>query len=89
MTILYLRCRLYNIFKKYACAKLKENCHCSQYKLSSAFSSQGGGGGGGRGLPFKRLMNVLLVGVAFSIELLEWGRTFSESWGKNVLYIYG
>ena len=24
-------------------------------------------------------------GVAFSIELLEWGRTFSEFWGKTVL----
>ena len=22
-------------------------------------------------------------GVAFSIELLEWGRTFSDSWGKT------
>ena len=29
VTILYLRCRLYNIFKKYAGAKLKEICHCS------------------------------------------------------------
>ena len=28
-------------------------------------------------------------GVAFSIELLEWGRTFSDSWGKTVLHIYG
>ena len=24
-------------------------------------------------------------GVAFSIELLEWGRTFSDFWGKKVL----
>ena len=23
-------------------------------------------------------------GVAFSIELLEWGRTFSDFWGKTV-----
>ena len=28
-------------------------------------------------------------GVAFSIELLEWGRTFSGFWVKAVLYIYG
>ena len=28
-------------------------------------------------------------GVSFSIELLEWGRTFSDFWGKTVLHIYG
>ena len=28
-------------------------------------------------------------GVAFSIELLEWGLTFSDFWGKRVLHIYG
>ena len=28
-------------------------------------------------------------GVAFSIELLEWDRTFSNFWGKTVLHIYG
>ena len=28
-------------------------------------------------------------GVAFSRELLEWGRTFSDLWGKTVLLIYG
>ena len=27
--------------------------------------------------------------VAFSIELLEWGRTFSDFCGKTVLHIYG
>ena len=27
-------------------------------------------------------------GVAFSIELLEWGRTFSDVWGSKVLRIY-
>ena len=27
-------------------------------------------------------------GVAFSIELLEWGRTFLDVWGKKVLRIY-
>ena len=28
-------------------------------------------------------------GVAFSIELLEWGRTFFDFRGKTVLYNYG
>ena len=28
-------------------------------------------------------------GVAFSIALLEWGRTFSDVWGEKVLHIYG
>ena len=28
-------------------------------------------------------------GVAFSIELLEWGRTFSDFWGQKVLLNYG
>ena len=28
-------------------------------------------------------------GVPFSIELLEWGRTFPDIWGKTVLHIYG
>ena len=28
-------------------------------------------------------------GVAFSIELLEWGHTFSDFGGKTVLHIYG
>ena len=27
--------------------------------------------------------------VAFSMEFLEWGRTFSDFWGKKVLHIYG
>ena len=26
-------------------------------------------------------------GDAFSIELVEWGRTFSDFWGKTVLHI--
>ena len=26
-------------------------------------------------------------GVAFSIELLEWGRTYSDFWGKTALHI--
>ena len=28
-------------------------------------------------------------GVAFSKELLEWGRTFSDFWGEKVVHIYG
>ena len=28
-------------------------------------------------------------GVAYSIALLEWGRTFSDIWGEKVLHIYG
>ena len=28
-------------------------------------------------------------GVAFSIELLEWGRTFSDFWAMKGLHIYG
>ena len=56
-------------------------------------------GGGGGVLPYKRLMGMCRWmrshfhdwsdknGVAFSIELLEWGRTFSDFWGKTVLHI--
>ena len=52
-------------------------------------------------LPYKRLMGVCrwmeshfhdwidYNVVAFSIELLEWARTLSDSWGKTVLHIYG
>ena len=28
-------------------------------------------------------------GVAFSIELRQWGRSFSDFWSKTVLHIYG
>ena len=60
-----------------------------------------GEGGGEEVLPYKRLMGMSrwkgshfhdridFNGVAFSIESLEWCRTFSEFWGKTVLYIYG
>ena len=59
------------------------------------------GGGGGGLLPYKRLTGMChwmgshfhdwidSNGVAFSIELLEWGRKFSVFWGKTVLLIYG
>ena len=52
-------------------------------------------------LPYKRLMRMChwigshfhdwidYNGVALSIEVLESGRTFSDFWGKIVLYIYG
>ena len=52
--------------------------------------------GGGGVLPYKRLMGMYRWmgthfhdwidenGVALSIELLEWGRTFSDFWGKKV-----
>ena len=57
-------------------------------------------GGGGGALPHKRLMGMCrrigshfydwidYTGVAFSIQLLEWGRTFSDFWGKKVVHIY-
>ena len=53
--------------------------------------------GGGGVLPYKRLMGmcrrmgwhfldcIVYNVVALSIELLEWGRTFSDFWGKKVL----
>ena len=55
------------------------------------------GGGGGGALPSNRLMGMCrwmgshfhdcidYNGVAISTELLEWGRIFSEFWGKNLL----
>ena len=56
--------------------------------------------GGGGLLPYKRLMGMCrwmgshfpdwidYNGVAFSIELLECGRTFSDFLGKTVFHIY-
>ena len=50
----------------------------------------------GGALPYKRLMGRYAAhfhdwidynGVAFSKELLEWGRTFSDFWGKRVVNI--
>ena len=55
----------------------------------------------GGALPYKRLMGMCRLmrshfhewidynGVAFSIELLEWGHTFSNFWSKRVVHIYG
>ena len=57
--------------------------------------------GGWGALPYKRLMGMCSLmgshfhdwidynGVAFSIELLEWGRTFSDFRGKIVVHVYG
>ena len=57
------------------------------------------GGRGGGALPYKRLMGMCRwMGshfhdwsdynrVAFSKELLEWGRTFSDLWGRE-LFIF-
>ena len=54
------------------------------------------GGGGGGLLPYKRLMGMCrwmgshfhnwidYNGVAFSIQLLEWGRTFWDFWGEKL-----
>ena len=54
----------------------------------------------GGALPYKRLMGMCCWmgsqfhdwsdynGVTFSIELLEWDRTFSDFRGKKVLHIY-
>ena len=57
--------------------------------------------GGGGALPYKRLMGMCrwmgshfhdwndYNGVAFSIELLEWGPTFSDLGSKKDVHIYG
>ena len=41
------------------------------------------------GVAFSRLVWLYNNGVAFCIELLEWGGTFSDFGGKKVLHIYG
>ena len=65
-----------------------------QKDKESSPGAEGGGGG-----PYKGLMGMCLwmrshfhhridySVVAFSIELLEWGRTFLYFWGTTVLYI--
>ena len=57
-----------------------------------------GGWEGGGALYYKRLMGMCrwmgsyfhdwidYNGVAFSIELLEWGRTFLDFWDKKILF---
>ena len=63
------------------------------FNQKKSFPSPGVVGGGI--LPYKRLTGMCrwmrspyhdwidYNGVAFSIELLEWGRKFSDSWGKT------
>ena len=58
------------------------------------------GGGGEVALPYKRLNGMCrwmgshfhnwidYNGIAFLIELLEWGRKFSDFGGKRVVHIY-
>ena len=56
-------------------------------------------GGGGTSLkeangdvPLDRIFTTGFVDynkVAFSVELLEWSRTLSDFWGKNILHVYG
>ena len=41
-----------------------------------------------KGSHFHEWIDYNVNGVPFSIELLEWGRTFSEFWGYKVLHIY-
>ena len=62
---------------------------CPEYKRFNHYFEGHSPGGGGDLLPYKRLMGMCRWmgshfhdwidhnGVAFSIELLEWGRTFS------------
>ena len=71
-----------------------ENHTWFQTKLGKVYSLFPGEGGGGGVLPYKRLMGMCRSmashfhdwsdynGVAFSIDLLEWGRKFSDFWGK-------
>ena len=62
----------------------------------------GGGGGGGEVLPYKRLLGMChwmglhfydwtdFYGLAFSMEVLEWGHTLSDFFeGETVRHIYG
>ena len=70
------------------------------FKRDNSFGATRVGGGGGA-LPYNGLMGMFRLmgshfhdwidynGVAFSIELLEWGRTFSDFGGKRVVHIYG
>ena len=72
-------------------------CPCSKDFLLFLGSYPGGWGV----LPYKRPIGmcrwmrlhfhdwIYYHGVAFSIELIEWGRTFSNFWAKTVLHIYG
>ena len=66
-------------------------------EMSGNIASLRSRGGGGGALPSNRLMGkcrwmgshfhewIDYNGVAFSTELLEWGRIFLGFWGKNIL----
>ena len=62
---------------------------CGVQLLFQEGSCSGQAGGGGGTSLSEPNGDVPLDGVAFSIELLEWGRTFSDFGGKKVLHIYG
>ena len=69
------------------------------FKRDNSFKAAQVGGRGGGALPYKRLMGMCrwmgshfhdwidYNGVAFSIELLEWGRIFSD-FGVRELFIF-
>ena len=90
-----------NIERKYFRSALKRILY-NKMNYSKQIVVLGRPGGGEVALPYKRLMGRLCrwmgshfhdrteySGVAFSKELLEWGRTFSDFWGKRVVHIYG
>ena len=68
------------------------NCFSQNCQMLTLRAGRGGGGGGLL-LPYKRLMGMCrwkgslfhdwidYNGVTFSIELQEWGHTFSDFWG--------
>ena len=68
-------------------------CCCAKFETGQTFQPIT--------LPFKRLMGMCrsmgshfhdlidINGAALSIELLEWGRTFSDFWDGKGFHIYG
>ena len=88
-----IACRSDVIVFFFAFCKLARRRAQSMRPARSASYSRGGGGA----LPSNRLMGmwrsmgshfhdwINYNGVAFSTELLEWGRVFSGFWGKNIL----
>ena len=87
--------------RDFVCLRPPQNLKQDPKQNISCRTHPGGGGGRGGGLPYKRLMGMCCCmgshfhdwndynGVAFLIELLEWGRTFFDFRGKTVLYNYG
>ena len=91
-----------NIERKYFRFALKRRLYNKMiYSKEIIVLGRPGGVGGGGHFLIKRLMGMFrwmgshfhdwidYNGVAFSKELLEWGRTFSDFWGKRVVHIYG